>query len=521
MRPSDGNRTQWGPAKRAMHRAVRTLVPSAALSLVMALCCVAAAVAEEHAAAIGPRGVVSANGRAIFDSLVAAIVAHAGLKTALTVTHADSVVALRDFCENVAGTGPDVVLVIHRLEPELAAECATNGIDDIAEVELGRSALILAVRSGSMLTGLTSRQVYMAVAREVPYRDEFMRNTAVRWSDVDPSLPAQDIRFQLPMRNEGSRAIFDSLLLEGGCRNENVVKQIFDARQRTARCVTARSDRVREIVPDQAMRALMEAPVGTVGVVTQVDVARSGGLLVGLALDDVAPSQDAILRGIYDYSTSFWLYAKRGQAKQGGSEAVDADIEHIIEQSQSEAVIGPDGPLQGLGLIPLPADERAAQRETLAAGNGGFSLASMTGWVTSFASEAWRMFGIRPTLPPEESRGATNFTSLMDIAGYRVTEVNSSIGIIPDAGMIFSIAREMSDSDMAYLERSLYRDSLRRPGAISAVQRKIIRSIIGIRQVGSFEVAKVEIVFLPLPKVSLTVSPKDVLRADRGSGNSQ
>jgi hypothetical protein len=130
------------------------------------------------------------------------------------------------------------------------------------------------------------------------------------------------------------------------------------------------------------------------------------------------------------------------------------------------------------------------------------------------------MFGVRSSIPPDDVGPPATFTSLMDIAGYRVTEVNSSIGILPDAGMVFGIAREMSDSDQTFLERSLYRDSLRRPGALSAMQRKIVHSIIGVREVGSFEVSKVEIIFLPLPKVALVVSPKDVVRAsERQSGS--
>jgi hypothetical protein len=275
------------------------------------------------------------------------------------------------------------------------------------------------------------------------------------------------------------------------------------------------------------MRTLLEAPIGTVGVLSQVDVLRSGGQLVGLSLDGVAPSQAAILNGVYDYTTSFWLYAKRGRAASGGSEAVDAAIEHVIEQAQSENVVGPDGPLQGLGLVPLPPNERAAQRAALAnQGGGPFGIWSMVGWVGSFAADTWTMFGVRPSLPPDAVGPPATFASLMDIAGYRVTELNSSIGILPDASMVFGIAREMSDSDQAFLERTLYRDALRRPGALSALQRRIVRSILGVREVGNFEVSKVEIVFLPLPKVALVVSPKDVLHAagqqlNNGPGDAQ
>ena len=51
-------------------------------------------------------------------------------------------------------------------------------------------------------------------------------------------------------------------------------------------------------------------------------------------------------------------------------------------------------------------------------------------------------------------------------------------------------------------------DLLARPGAIAATQRSIIRSIVGARDVDGFEVSKVEVDFLPLPKVSLTVTPR-------------
>ena len=55
-------------------------------------------------------------------------------------------------------------------------------------------------------------------------------------------------------------------------------------------------------------------------------------------------------------------------------------------------------------------------------------------------------------------------------------------------------------------------DSLARPGAIAATQRRIIRSIVDARDVDGFEVSKVEVDFLPLPKVSLTVTPSSGAR---------
>ena len=482
----------------------------AALTIAVMLGCVGVARAQDKAPAL--RVVVSNSGKAILESLLDTMTTRAGLGGQVSVTYADPLNALRNFCQNGSGTSPDIVLATQRMQSALATECSNNGVGDVAVVELGRSALILAVRSGSLLTRLTSRQVYLALARDVPTGSEFVRNISVRWSDVDPSLPTQDIRFQLPMRDDGSRAMFDALVLQGGCRNETAVKLIFGAQQRSARCIATRFDRVREIPRAQAARVLLEAPVGTVGVVAQRDVAESGGELVGLTLDGVSPSGDAILSGAYDYSTSFWLYAKRGQAQNGGSAAVDACVEQILAQAQSEAVVGPDGPLMGLGLVPLPADERAAQRSALAASIVPFGLGSLASWGSWFATGSWTMLTARFRAPPPAD--ALDFSSLMDIAGYRITSIASSVGVLPDAGMTFGIAREMSDADQAYLERALTRDAINRPGAMSALQRRIVRSILGVSEVGSFEVSKVDIVFLPLPKVSLVMAPKDVVRAN-------
>jgi hypothetical protein len=211
------------------------------------------------------RVTVSTSGRVIFDSLLDIMATRAGLAGQLAIRYAEPQPAMRDFCGEAAGTGPDIVLATDRMQVALAAECTRNDVD-VAVVELGRSALIFAARGGSELVGLTNRQVYLAVARDVPFKTGFTRNTAVRCADVDPALPAQDIRFQLPMRGEGSRATFDALVLQGGCRNEPAVRQVFDAQQRTARCMATRNDRVRELPRAQSVKALLETPVGTVGI---------------------------------------------------------------------------------------------------------------------------------------------------------------------------------------------------------------------------------------------------------------
>jgi phosphate transport system substrate-binding protein len=494
------------PAGRATYPAFRLIARLAALTLVVMLCRVADVAAQDAPHANALRIAVSDNGRTVFDGFIEDIKTATELGIQPDIKYTSSLGALREFCRGVGANSPDAALTTRRMQSAFAAECSKNGVNDIATVELGRGPIMLAVRSGSLLTKLTSRQIYLALARDVPDKDEFRRNTSIRWSDIARSLPPQDIRFQLPPRKDGGRAMFEALILESGCRQEPLVKQIYSAEQRVNRCVSTRVDRIREIPPDQAVQELLAAPEGTVGVLSYSDIQRSGGQLVSLAVDGVSPTRDEVLNGRYEYYHSYWLYVKRGRAETGGSKAVDAAAERLTVRAASEAVVGPDGVLPKLGLVPLPPYERAAQRAALAAPVIPPGVAAAMDRITTAVADAWNLLG---ESTPVDAMTASDFTSLMDIAGYKTQEFQTTIGVIPGIGMSFGIAREMSKADQEYLERKLALDVRGRPGVLPAIQRQIVRAVLDVSEAEGYEISKVEIEIVPLPSVKLVVAPTD------------
>jgi phosphate transport system substrate-binding protein len=483
-----------------------TAVARLAALILIVFCRVDVAAAQETPLSPVLRIAVSHSGRMIFDGLVEDIKTGKDLGTQPDIRYTDSLGSLREFCQGLGGESPDIALTTRRMQPSIASECSKNGVNNVTTIELGRGPLLLAVRSGSLLSQLTSRQIYLALARDVPDKDEFRRNVSIRWSDVDRSLPPQDIRFQLPPRADGARAVFNALVLERGCRMEPLVKQIFSAEQRVARCVSTRVDRIREIPPGQAVQELLDAPEGTIGVLSYSDIQHSRGRLVGLALDGVAPNRDEVLKGRYDYYHSYWLYAKRGQAGRAGSEAADAAVERLTTRAASEAIVGPDGALPKLGLVPLPDDERAAQRAALAAPVIPPGITAVMDRVTTAIADAWNLLG---DSTPVDAMGASDFSALMDIAGYKAQEFQTTIGIIPGIGMSFGIVREMSKADQEYLERKLALDVRGRPGVLPAIQRQIVRTVLEVSESEGYEINKVEIEIVPLPSVKLIVAPTD------------
>ena len=453
---------------------------------------------------------ISESGKSIFSALLPEIVAAGQLSEAPTVTSGNGIGVLKAFCDGTGGASPDIVLTTRRMHASLTAECQKNGVEHIAQVALGRTAMILAVRADSKLTSISTRQVYLALARDVPDKDEFRRNAAVRWSDLDPALPKIDIRFHVPPRGDGERTIFNALFLEGGCRKEALIKIIFVAEQRIARCVTTRVDRVREIPDNQTVRALLEAPEGTVGVISHSDLVNAGGKLRGLAVDGIQPDRESIVERAYGFSNEYYLYAKRGQGLHGRSLALDAAVDRIIATATLERIIGPNGSLAKLGVIPFSDKSRIAQRALFTEQTGTYWGTSLVNWVASAVTGLRGLgelgSGLTGGNAPESSSA---FSDLMEIAGYKTKEIQTSVSIIPSAGMTFGIVREMSEADQEYLEHRLSRDARERSGLLASMQRSIVRSVLDVSEAAGYEISKVEIEFIPLPSAKLIMEPTD------------
>lgn len=492
-----------------------------ALPLLALLCLSPPARAE--AADPGPdeaptlRVMVAEGPREVFDALLADLAAPARLRLPVAVTRDGAAAAFQAFCGHGGGEGPDVVLSQTRLPMALAAECGGGGMQGVVAVELGREPLVLAVRGGGAggLARLTSEQVRLALARDVPYKEEFHRNVAIRWSDIDPALPPLDIRFQVPPRDDGLRAVFDTTVLAMGCRAEPLAMRLAGAAERQARCATLRADRVREIPRAQAVRALLDAPEGTVGVLALRELEQANqeraGALAGLELDETPPRRADIEQAVFDHSGSLWLYARQGPA--GAAPRRAAAIAELTGRAQSDAVAGPGGLLARLGVTPLPEDERAAQRAALAPRPPQYSLAWAAGWGASLLA------GARDAVSATFQRGgeridprAADLASLMDLAGYKLQEFESSVGIVPSATMTFGLARQMTEADRDALERALKLDARARAHATAAVQRWVVRTVLDVRETQGYVVSRVELTLFPLPEVRLIVAVGDAER---------
>jgi hypothetical protein len=107
-----------------------------------------------------------------------------------------------------------------------------------------------------------------------------------------------------------------------------------------------------------------------------------------------------------------------------------------------------------------------------------------------------------------DSGGSHFFQHLAD-AGYQLTEIDMSVGLIPDAKLTFQIVRELSDADRNALERSLEIDERQVPGITAMAQRQIVRTLLAVSSKEELRVGKLVIGVLPLPSADFTIEPYD------------
>jgi hypothetical protein len=119
------------------------------------------------------------------------------------------------------------------------------------------------------------------------------------------------------------------------------------------------------------------------------------------------------------------------------------------------------------------------------------------------------MTKVEPTSLVHGLEGGSHFFQHLSDAGYQLTEVDMSVGLIPDIKLTFQIVRELSEADRNALERTLEIDDREVPGVVAMAQRQIIRTLLAVSRSEKLRVGKLVVGVLPLPSADFTIEPSD------------
>ena len=269
------------------------------------------------------------------------------------------------FCAGPGDANPDIVNASRRIKPSEVEQCRAAGVTDITEVRIGYDGIVIANAKGAPHYDLSQRQIFLALAREVPTPSgQRVPNPHKTWKDVDPSLPAVKIEVLGPPPTSGTRDAFVELAMETGCKTfpELAALEQSDKAAFQKACDAIREDGgwIDAGENDNLIVQKLVANPNALGIFGYSFLEENQDKVQGSKVAGKAPGFEAISSGAYPLSRPLFFYVKNSQVPK-----VPGMREYIAEFT-SERAIGDEGYLAEKGLIPEPKAEREKSRANAA-----------------------------------------------------------------------------------------------------------------------------------------------------------
>jgi phosphate transport system substrate-binding protein len=271
---------------------------------------------------------------------------------------------IKAFCDGVGEDTPDIAMASRPMKAGEWDDCAEAGVGEIAEVIIGADGVVIAGDRRGADYDLSLKQVYRALAREVPGPNGgFIANPAKTWRDLDPKLPPVRIQVYGPPPTSGTRDAFVELALQPGAKAlpqlaalSKSDKDAFEARAGALREDRAWTDAGEN---DNAMVQTLVRTPGSLGVFGYSFLGQNRDRVKPATIDGVAPTTEAITDGTYPLARSLFLYVKKAHMQRKPS------VQLYLAEFLSDAASGKGGYLSDQGLIPLPPERLLAGRQAL------------------------------------------------------------------------------------------------------------------------------------------------------------
>ena len=264
---------------------------------------------------------------------------------------------LKLFCAGSGDKHPDITNASRRIKKSEVEKCAKNGITDIVEAKIGYDGIVLANSKKAAPVNLTLRDVFLALAKDVPLGDgKTQPNPYKTWNQVNSSLPNVKIEVLGPPPTSGTRDAFVELAMEGGCKTFKWVKAMkkTDKKAYKALCHTIREDGafIEAGENDNLIVRKLEANPKAFGIFGFSYLDQNADVIQGSTINGKVPSFENIAEGVYPISRALYFYVKKDQlGKVPG-------IEAYIAEFTSDRAWGEEGYLAEKGLIPMSDSER-------------------------------------------------------------------------------------------------------------------------------------------------------------------
>lgn len=226
---------------------------------------------------------------------------------------------------------PDITNSSRRMKKSEFERAQQNGVKTIHEAVIGYDGIVVANAKVAPALKLSRKDIFMALAEEVPMNGQLVKNPYKMWNQINPALPKQKILVYGPPTSSGTRDAFDEMVMEAAS------KKMTEYGTAAGKYKKIRQDGV------------------------YVPSGENDNLIVQRIVKDrnavgVAPLPANITSGKYPVSRDLFFYVK------GSHLAQVTGLKEYVDLFLGEKMIGDYGYLKKIGLIPLPKAQRDAVR---------------------------------------------------------------------------------------------------------------------------------------------------------------
>lgn len=245
----------------------------------------------------------------------------------------------KKLCEGVGEDTIDIANSSSKMKDSEYEDCAANGVTDVKEVRFGYDGIVFASDINGAAFNLTAKDIYLALTAS---------STATKWSDVNASLPDQEILVMIPGTKHGTREVFDVKVLEEGCKQVLGVEKLDDDQKKA--CIEVRTDGKAVDVDGDYTETLarLAADNKAVGVFGLSFYENNMDKLQVATIDGIVPSVETISAGDYPISRPLFFYVKMQHLD------IIPGLKEYVQFFLSDQMAGPDGALVEYGLVPDP-----------------------------------------------------------------------------------------------------------------------------------------------------------------------
>ncbi len=260
------------------------------------------------------------------------------------------------FCAGIGPDHTDISNASRAIKSSEFEQCVKNGVTDVVEVKIGYDGIVLANSKKSKQMTVSRKQIFQALAKEVPVDGKLVANPYQTWNQIDPSLPSSKIEVLGPPPTSGTRDAFIELVMETAAEEFPELKAMKkdDAKAFKKAYSSIREDGayVEAGENDNLIIQKLDANPDAFGIFGYSFLDQNSDKVQGSVVEGNSPTFENIAAGKYPVSRPLFFYVKKAHV------GTIPGIKEYVAEFTSDKAWGKTGYLADKGLIPMSDAER-------------------------------------------------------------------------------------------------------------------------------------------------------------------